>query len=122
MYQLATPRLRESVSYHLFDTRPVTWTLEHETHPGLLGKTRYEVRVPVLNAEGHWVGTFWHEPLGQRGALWYLSAYPSGELCWKGSTLDAGYRALQANPALLPMRDVPEIPAPFPYYGEIFQA
>lgn len=111
--RLTRPYLSESVSLHLFDTRPRVWTKRDGKHPGLLAKTRYEVTVYVLNDAHVVIGTFRHEPPGD----WYLSAYPDGDMCWKGLTLDAGYTALQANPELLPMRavDASEFPAPFPY-------
>lgn len=110
MFRLGTPYLHESPSYRLFEASPARWRADDGKHPGLLGKPRYEVVVPVFNAEHVLIAQFCHQQPGR----WYLHAYPAGDVCWKGMALDAGYRALLANPGLLPERRVSEMPAPFP--------
>ena len=109
MFRLCGPYLSE-IPGRLFSDVSSRWQFLDGRHAGLLGKLRYEVMVPVFNAEHLWVGTFHHQQPGR----WYLHAYPAGDVCWKGMSLDAGYRALLANPGLLPERVVSEKPAPFP--------
>lgn len=105
MFRLCGPYLSE-IPGRLFRSHnalcdPSRWQFLDGRHAGLLGKPRYEIMVPVFNAEHLWVGTFRHQQPGR----WYLHAYPDGDVCWKGMSLDAGYRALQANPGLLPERE-----------------